>query len=253
MCIRDRAMESTDAQAALEDARAAYRQYYDRNPAFMNAKAPMVIGYFSLEFGLAECLPIYSGGLGVLAGDPLKATSDLGLPLVAVGLLYKQGFGRQEIDADGRQVEVYSEHGGRELPIRKLDGVEVEAPIGSQTVRIGVWRAQVGRVPLFLLDTDLEANAPDRGAITDRLYVSEPDRRLRQEVGLGIGGVRALRALNLTAGVFHLNEGHSFLCAIERIRELRASRQMTLEEARLVARAGIVFTTHTPIAAGSDR
>ncbi|HEY4887586.1 MAG TPA: alpha-glucan family phosphorylase [Candidatus Dormibacteraeota bacterium] len=247
-----RASEREDVRSALEDARAARREYYDRQPSFMDAHAPLVIAYFSLEFGLAECLPIYSGGLGVLAGDHLKATSDLGLPLVAVGLLYKQGFGRQEIDADGRQVEVYSEHGGRELPIRKLDGVEVEAPIGSQTVRIGVWRAQVGRVPLFLLDTDLEANPPDLRAITDRLYVSEPDRRLRQEIVLGIGGVRALRALNLTAGVFHLNEGHSFLCAIERIRELRASRQMTLEEARLVARAGIVFTTHTPIAAGSD-
>jgi starch phosphorylase len=247
-----RATEREDVRLALEDARAARREYYDRQPRFMDAQAPLVIAYFSLEFGLAECLPIYSGGLGVLAGDHLKATSDLGLPLVAVGLLYKQGFGRQEIDAGGRQVEVYSEHGGRELPIRKLDGVEVEAPIGSQTVRIGVWRAQVGRVPLFLLDTDLEANPPDLRAITDRLYVSEPDRRLRQEIVLGIGGVRALRALNLTAGVFHLNEGHSFLCAIERIRELRASRQMTLEEARLVARAGIVFTTHTPIAAGSD-
>jgi starch phosphorylase len=218
----------------------------------MNAQAPLVIGYFSLEFGLAECLPIYSGGLGVLAGDHLKATSDLGLPLVAVGLLYKQGFGRQEIDAGGRQVEVYSEHRGIDLPVRRVEGVEVEAPIGDRTVKVAVWRAQVGRVPLFLLDTDLEANPPDLRAITDRLYVPEPDRRLRQEIVLGIGGVRALHALGMVAGVYHLNEGHSFLCAIERIRELRASRRMTLEEARLVARAGIVFTTHTPIAAGSD-
>jgi glycogen phosphorylase len=136
--------------------------------------------------------------------------------------------------------------------VQKVEGVEVEAPIGDRTVKIAVWRAQVGRVPLFLLDTDLEANPPDLRAITDRLYVPEPDRRLRQEIVLGIGGVRALRALGMVAGVFHLNEGHSFLCAIERIRELRASRRMTLEEARLVARAGIVFTTHTPIAAGSD-
>ncbi|HEY8854861.1 MAG TPA: alpha-glucan family phosphorylase, partial [Candidatus Dormibacteraeota bacterium] len=247
-----KAMESPDARAALDDARAAYREYYDRKPAFMNAKAPLVIGYFSLEFGLAECLPIYSGGLGVLAGDHLKATSDLGLPLVAVGLLYRQGFGRQEIDAGGRQVEVYTEHRGIDLPVRKVEGVEVEAPIGDRKVKIAVWRAQVGRVPLFLLDTDVESNPPDLRAITDRLYVPEPDRRLRQEIVLGIGGVRALNALGMVAGVFHLNEGHSFLCAIERIRELRASRRMTLEEARLVARAGIVFTTHTPIAAGSD-
>ena len=247
-----RACEREDVRAALEDARAARSEYYDRKPRFMDAQAPLVVAYFSLEFGLAECLPIYSGGLGVLAGDHLKATSDLGLPLMAVGLLYRQGFGRQEIDGGGRQVEVYTENRGIDLPVRKVEGVEVEAPIGTHTVKIGVWRAQVGRVPLFLLDTDLESNPPDLRSITDRLYVSEPDRRLRQEIVLGIGGVRALRALGVTAGVFHLNEGHSFLCAVERIRELRASRQMTLEEARLVARAGIVFTTHTPVAAGSD-
>jgi glycogen phosphorylase len=246
------ALKRDEVKRVLEDARAAYREYYDRRPPFMDAQAPMVIGYFSLEFGLAECLPIYSGGLGVLAGDHLKATSDLGLPLVAVGLFYKQGFGRQEIDGYGRQVEVYFENRGEELPVRRVEGVEVDAPIGDRKVKIGVWRAQVGRVPLFLLDTDLESNPPDLRAITDRLYVPEPDRRLRQEIVLGIGGVRALRALGMVAGVFHLNEGHSFLCAIERIRELRTSRQMTLEEARLVARAGIVFTTHTPIAAGSD-
>jgi starch phosphorylase len=247
-----RSSEREDVRSALEGARAARREYYEQKPRFMDAKAPLVVAYFSLEFGLAECLPIYSGGLGVLAGDHLKATSDLGLPLVAVGLLYKQGFGRQDIDAGGRQVEVYSENRGADLPVRRIDGVEVEAPIGSRSVRIGVWRAQVGRVPLFLLDTDLEANEPDLRSITDRLYVPEPDRRLRQEIVLGIGGLRALHALGMTAGVFHLNEGHSFLCAIERIRELRASRQMSLEEARLVARAGVVFTTHTPIAAGSD-
>jgi starch phosphorylase len=247
-----RACERDDVKAALEDAHAARREYYEHHPRFMDAHAPLVVAYFSLEFGLAECLPIYSGGLGVLAGDHLKATSDLGLPLIAVGLLYKQGFGRQDIDAGGRQVEVYSENRGTDLPVRRVEGIEVEAPIGSRSVRIGVWKAQVGRVQLYLLDTDLEANPPDLRGITDRLYVPEPDRRLRQEIVLGIGGVRALRALGVTAGVFHLNEGHSFLCAIERIRELRASRQMTLEEARLVARAGIVFTTHTPVAAGSD-
>ena len=247
-----RATERPEVREALEGARAAYRAYYDRHPRFMDARAPLSIAYFSLEFGLSECLPIYSGGLGVLAGDHLKATSDLGLPLVAVGLLYKQGFGRQDIDAEGRQIEIYSENDGSRLPVRKVEGVEVQAPIGARNVRIQVWRAQVGRVPLFLLDTDLESNPSDLRNITDRLYVPEPDRRLRQEIVLGIGGVRALRALGMDAMVFHLNEGHSFLCAMERIRELRASRQMTLEEAWLVARAGIVFTTHTPIAAGSD-
>ena len=246
------ALARDEVKKALDDAKATLRHYYDRNPPFLDAHAPMVIGYFSLEFGIAECLPIYSGGLGVLAGDHLKATSDLGLPLVAVSLFYKQGFGRQEIDAEARQVEVYSENRGAELPVKKVEGVEVEAPIGATKVRVAVWKAQVGRVPLFLLDTDLPSNPPELRSITDRLYQPEPDKRLRQEIVLGIGGVRALRALGIEANVFHLNEGHSFLCAMERIRELRSSRQMTLEEARLVARAGIVFTTHTPIAAGSD-
>jgi starch phosphorylase len=245
-------LKKDGVKRALDEARNAYRQYYDQHPPFHDAHAPLVLAYFSLEFGIAECLPIYSGGLGVLAGDHLKATSDLGLPLVAVSLFYKHGFGRQDIDSSARQIEVYAENKGDELPVRKLDGVEVEAPIGNTTVKIAVWRVQVGRVPLFLLDTDLPSNPPELRSITDRLYVPEPDNRLRQEIVLGIGGVRALRALGLGANVFHLNEGHSFLCAIERIRELRASRQMTLEEARLVARAGIVFTTHTPIAAGSD-
>ena len=246
------ALQQEEVKQALEAARADHREYYGRHPRFMDAKAPLIVGYFSLEFGLSECLPIYSGGLGVLAGDHLKANSDLGLPLVAVGLLYKQGFGRQQIDSGGRQFEVYSDNLGAELPVTRIPGVEVEAPIGERNVRIAVWRVQVGRVPLLLLDTDLESNPSDLRMITDRLYVPEPDRRLRQEIVLGIGGVRALHALGIDAGVYHLNEGHSFLCAIERIRELRSSRQMTLDEARLVARAGIVFTTHTPIAAGSD-
>src|SRR2546430_12395635 len=236
-----RACERAEVRQAFEGARAAYRDYYDRHPRFMDAQAPMAIAYFSLEFGLSECLPIYSGGLGVLAGDHLKATSDLGLPLVAVGLLYKQGFGRQDIDAGGRQFEVYSENRSEELPVRKVEGVEVEAPIGARNVKIAVWRAQVGRVPLFLLDTDLEANPQDLRNITDRLYVPEPDRRLRQEIVLGIGGVRILRALGFDSGVFPLNEGHSLLCAIQRIRELDRKRQMTLEEARLVAPAGHVL------------
>src|SRR5579872_1717922 len=123
------ALSRAEVAAAFEEALAAHARYYERNPPFIDAHAPLVIGYFSLEFGLAECLPIYSGGLGVLAGDHLKATSDLGLPLVAVGLYYKHGFGRQDIDASGRQVEVYFENRGSELPVRRVEDVEVEAPI----------------------------------------------------------------------------------------------------------------------------
>src|SRR5256885_7506712 len=139
-----RASESEEVKRAFDDARTAYHEYYERHPRFMDAQAPLAIAYFSLEFGLSECLPIYSGGLGVLAGDHLKATSDLGLPLVAVGLLYKQGFGRQDIDAGGRQFEVYSENRGAELPVRKVEGVEVEAPIGGGTRRVGTLRGRVG-------------------------------------------------------------------------------------------------------------
>src|SRR5437762_11893620 len=214
-----RACEREDVRQAFDGARAAYRQYYERHPRFMDAKAPLAVAYFSLEFGLSECLPDLSGGLGVLARDHLKATSDLGLPLVAVRLLYRQGLGRQDIDGGGRQFEVYSENRGNELPVRKVEGVEVEAPIGARNVRIAVWRAQVGRVSLFLLDTDLESNPQDLRNITDRLYVPEPDRRLRQEIVLGIGGGRALRALGSESGGVHLNEGHNVRCAIERIRE----------------------------------
>jgi len=253
----ERALESQEAKEALVAARAAIREHRDRRPPFLDAGAPLVIGYFSLEFGISECLPIYSGGLGILAGDHLKAASDLGIPLVAVGLLYRQGFGRQRIDESGSQFEVYPENKSAELPVLRVlqpDGtpLEIEAPIGAEKVKIAIWRVQVGRVPLFLLDTDIESNRAELRSITDRLYVPEPDRRLRQEIVLGIGGMRALRAMGIEATVFHMNEGHGFLIALERILELRRSRQFTLEEARLVARAGIVFTTHTPVAAGSD-
>ncbi|HLH68393.1 MAG TPA: alpha-glucan family phosphorylase [Candidatus Dormibacteraeota bacterium] len=252
----ERALARAEAAEALERARAASSEHRARALRPPDARAPLLVGYFSLEFGVAEVLPIYSGGLGVLAGDHLKAASDLGLPLVGVGLLYRQGFGRQRIDDQGRQYEVYPESVYEELPLRRVQGrsgpIEVSCPLGADQVRIGVWRAQVGRVPLFLLDTDLESNPPELRSITDRLYVPEPARRLRQEIVLGIGGMRALRAMGVEATVFHMNEGHGFLLAIERMRELRQSRQMTLEEARLIARAGFVFTTHTPVAAGSD-
>jgi starch phosphorylase len=250
------ALERPEAHAALDRARAALRAYRDRRPAPLEASAPLLVGYFSLEFGLTEALPIYSGGLGVLAGDHLKAASDVGLPLVGVGLLYRQGFGRQRLDADGGQYELYPANDFDQLPIRRVEGsdgpLEVTCPLGHHEVRIAVWRAQVGRVPLFLLDTDVTDNPPEFRAITDRLYVPEPARRLPQEIVLGIGGMRALRAMGIEATVFHMNEGHGFLLAIERIRELRRRRQLTLEEARLIGRAGFVFTTHTPVAAGSD-
>jgi glycogen phosphorylase len=251
-----RALDRPAARQALNEARTALARYRGRHPAPLEAGAPLVVAYFSLEFGLTEALPIYSGGLGVLAGDHLKAASDLGLPLVGVGLLYRQGFGRQRIDEHGAQYELYPEQNFDDQPLRRVVGpdgpLEVTCPLGDREVRIAVWLAQVGSVPLYLLDTDIPANPPDLRAITDRLYVPEPNRRLPQEIVLGIGGMRALRTMGIEATVFHMNEGHGFLVAIERIRELRMRRELTLEEARLIARAGFVFTTHTPVAAGSD-
>src|SRR5438093_3264487 len=222
----ERALNQRSVQDALQTARAAYHEHKDRRQPFLDARAPLLVGYFSLEFGLTEALPIYSGGLGILAGDHLKAASDLGIPLVGVGLLYRQGFGRQRIDADGRQYEIYPENNFDELPlvrVRRADGspLDVDCPLGRRTVQVAVWRAQVGRVPLFLLDTDLHANPPELRTIPDRLYVPEPARRLPQEIVLRIGGMRALRAMGVEANVFHMNEGHGFLVAIERMRELR--------------------------------
>ncbi len=216
------------------------------------------IAYFSAEFGLTECLRIYSGGLGILAGDHLKSASDLGLPLVGVGLLYQQGYFRQYLNPDGWQQEQYPDNDFYNLPLtleRQLSGapltVEVEYP--GRTVKAQVWRVQVGRVPLYLLDTNVEGNRPDDRDITDQLYGGDSDMRIRQEILLGIGGIRALEILGLRPTVCHMNEGHSAFLALERIRLLMQDCQLTFAEAREAAMAGNVFTTHTPVPAGIDR
>src|SRR6266511_6468674 len=188
--------------------------------------APTTIAYFSPEFGISEVMPQYSGGLGVLAGDHLKAASDLGVPLVGVGLFYRSGYFRQSLTADGRQVESYPAFNPQELPLELVtDGeglplrINVRLPDGAPLFA-QLWRADVGRVPLFLLDSDVDGNAPVERAVTDRLYGGGGEHRLRQEILLGIGGVRALDALGLRAEVFHTNEGHAGYLGLERIRRL---------------------------------
>ncbi len=215
------------------------------------------IAYFSAEFGLTESLGIYAGGLGILAGDHLKSASDLGLPLVGVGLLYQQGYFRQYLNPDGWQQELYPENDFYNLPVtleRQLSGapllVEVQYP--SSTVKAQVWRAQVGRVPLYLLDTNIDENRPDDRDLTDQLYGGDDDLRIRQEILLGIGGIRALEALGLRPAVCHMNEGHSAFLALERIRLLMEEHNLTFAEAREAATSGHVFTTHTPVPAGID-
>ncbi|MDI7277896.1 MAG: alpha-glucan family phosphorylase, partial [Anaerolineae bacterium] len=217
-----------------------------------------LIAYFSMEFGLSEALPIYSGGLGVLAGDHLKSASDLGVDVVGVGLLYQQGYFRQYLNADGWQEEYYPVQDFALLPAileQAPDGgpLTIQLAVGDRMVTVQVWRVSVGRVPLFMLDTNVAANAPQDQGITGRLYGGDLDMRLRQEIVLGMGGLRALARLGIRPDVCHLNEGHSGFLLLERIRSLMAEHNHSFAEAREIVRAGTVFTTHTPVPAGIDR
>lgn len=221
------------------------------------------IAYFSMEFGVSQTLPNYSGGLGVLAGDHLKAASDLGLPLIALGLLYRHGYFQQSLSADGWQLEAYPELDPAQLPLRPVtlssgQQLVVSVPLEGRVLSAAVWRADVGRIPLLLMDTDIENNDPDLRGVTDRLYGGDAEHRLRQEILLGIGGVRAARAFCDLTGhpgveVFHANEGHAGFLGLERIRELMATEELSYAEARTLARTATVFTTHTPVPAGIDR
>lgn len=218
----------------------------------------LTVAYFSAEFGLHESLPIYSGGLGVLAGDHLKSASEIGLPLTGVGLLYRNGYFEQYLTADGWQQERYPELDFYQLaiePQKKADGsdlmVQVEMP--ESLVHVRVWKAQVGRIPLVLLDTNVSDNSPADREITSRLYGGGSEMRIRQEIVLGIGGVRALDALGLDTRIFHMNEGHSAFLALERIRKILATNdKLTFDEARQYVMSTNVFTTHTPVPAGID-
>jgi len=216
------------------------------------------IAYFSAEFGLTECLPIYSGGLGILSGDHLKSASELGLPLVGVGLLYQQGYFRQYLNADGWQQESYPDNDFYNLPVqweRQAEGtpLTIDVPYPTGPVAAQVWRVQVGRVPLFLLDTNVAANSrPEDRDISDQLYGGDLEMRIRQEILLGIGGLRALVALGLNPTVCHLNEGHSAFLTLERIRLAMEEQGLSFAEARELTVAGNVFTTHTPVPAGND-
>ncbi|MEX0777724.1 MAG: alpha-glucan family phosphorylase [Phycisphaeraceae bacterium] len=216
------------------------------------------IAYFCAEFGLTECLQIYSGGLGCLAGDHLKSAAELGLPLVAVGLLYRHGYFQQYLNADGWQQEYYPDLDFANLPVRpvkdsKGQQVKVIVPMPGRDLHIAVWRVDVGRIALYLLDTNIAQNDPlDRG-ITGQLYGGDMEMRIKQEIVLGIGGLRALEALGVNPDVCHMNEGHSAFLALERIRKLIEKHKITFDEARQSAAAGNVFTTHTPVPAGIDR
>jgi glycogen phosphorylase len=238
---------------------AELNNYLSRRTWFERAhgeNAGMSIGYFSAEFGLHESLPIYSGGLGVLAGDHLKSASDLGLPLVGVGLLYRRGYFRQYLSRDGWQQEVRPSYDFERMSLH-FETVEgrprrISVEIAGHNVAAQIWRAQVGRVPLLLLDTDLPDNSPEDRNLTDELYGGDTRHRIRQEILLGMGGVRALQTMGIEPTVFHMNEGHSAFLAIERIRQGMEREGLTLDEALENVRANSIFTTHTPVPAGHD-
>jgi len=215
------------------------------------------VAYFSAEFAITECLHIFSGGLGVLAGDHLKSASDLGVPLVAVGLAYREGYFQQLVDDAGVQHEGYPPLDFEQLPLTVVthrDGspLLVEFPFRDHSVKARVWRADVGRVPLYLLDTDLVGNRPEERRITDRLYGGDSEHRLQQEIVLGIGGMRVLRALDIEPTTIHLNEGHAAFAAVERARLTTGGVHGAFPETAASLARDVVFTTHTPVPAGHD-
>ncbi len=243
--------------AALKEVYDKFLRYKEGDTWYKGAHQDMV-AYFSMEYGMDVSLPIYSGGLGILSGDHMKTSSDLGLPLVGVGLLYRQGYFKQELNADGYQQEAYPENDWYNMPVeRKLapDGTALTIAIdlaGRRTLA-QIWEVRVGRSSLFLLDTNIEANDPDLRDITATLYGGDRETRLRQELLLGVGGIRALRTLGINPAVTHMNEGHAAFLGLERIRELMAERGFTFAEAREALWPTNIFTTHTPVPAGNER
>lgn len=253
-----------DAADELQDYLTGPRWYQDAPPGDDGEPLPAGIAYFSPEYGIAAALPQYSGGLGILAGDHLKAASDLGVPVIGVGLFYRHGYFRQSLSRDGWQQERYPLLDPNELPVsllREPDGspcLVVLALPGDRRLHAHIWKAQVGRVPLLLLDSDIEENSAAERDVTDRLYGGGSEHRLLQEMLLGIGGVRAVRTFCRLTGhpdpeVFHTNEGHAGFLGVERIRELTEAPGLDFPAALEAVRAGTLFTTHTPVPAGIDR
>lgn len=245
--------EVCDAFDAYMDPPARSTWYERTYPGMGN----QIIAYFSAEFGLHESLPIYSGGLGILSGDHCKTASDLGLPFVGVGFIYPQGYFQQKIDQEGRQQAIYEKLDFGEVaatPALGADGkqVIVDVDLPGRKVYAKLWRVQVGRIPVYLLDTDVPANAPEDRELSARLYGGDHQMRISQEIVLGIGGVRALRALGIQPAVWHLNEGHAAFLQLERIREHVQDAGLSFGAALWAVRGDSLFTTHTPVPAGND-
>jgi len=243
----------------------AYRllkEYLSSNQTWATTHAGVLgskpVAYFSAEFGMHESVPIYSGGLGVLSGDHVKTVSDLGVPFVAIGLFYDQGYFKQHLDHDGYQLQEYLDTKVENVPMVPavgVDGKPIHVSIDTRTGQLvaKVWLMRVGRVNLYLLDSDVDGNSPEDRELTSRLYGGDHRTRIRQELVLGVGGVRALKALGITPGVYHLNEGHSAFATLEAIRDMMHSDGLSFDEALRDIAQHTVFTTHTPVPAGHDR
>lgn len=246
--------------AHAERVRNRFRAYMQRTRAYdyhLESPVDFVTAYFSLEFGITECVPIYSGGLGLLAGDHLKSASDLNLPLVGIGLMYREGYFRQRLSADGWQQEYYPLTEVDTLPLEKQSDASdrtlvLSVELAGETLWFRVLKAQVGRVPLYLLDADIPENPPHLREVSARLYGGDVEMRVRQEILLGIGGCRALRALGIDPAVYHLNEGHAAFTLLERMRFFVEEQGLSFEEAREMVTSQSILTIHTPVPAGND-
>ena len=243
--------------ASLNDVKQRFERYKKGDTWCKGPKTP-VTAYFSMEFGIDVSLPTYSGGLGILSGDHMKTSSDLGLPLVGVGLLYRQGYFKQYLNADGFQQESYPENDWYNMPVQQCcdpDGapILISVELAGRLVQAAIWEVKVGRSSLYLLDTNISENAPEDRTITATLYGGDKETRIRQEIVLGIGGIRALAALGIEVAATHMNEGHSAFLALERIRLVMAEQGFSFREAAQAFIPTNIFTTHTPVPAGNER
>jgi starch phosphorylase len=247
--------------AAMDRVHQKYQDYLKRRKWFhykYGAHENQTLAYFSLEYGLDTSLPVYSGGLGVLSGDTLKSASDLGIPMVAVGLLYRYGYFRQFLSTDGWQQERYEENDWYHMPVQLVknehnEPLRVSVDVDGTPVQIQIWKVRVGLIPLYMLDTNIPENASKFREITSVLYGGDKDMRIRQEIILGIGGIRALRALKINPAIYHINEGHSWFLTLERVRLLMQENQLSFQEASQYIWSTTIFTTHTPVPAGNEK
>jgi starch phosphorylase len=260
MVSQERLAEAAKDDSYLAALKEVYGRFlrYKKGETWYRGTRKEVVAYFSMEYGMDVSLPIYSGGLGILSGDHMKTSSDMGLPLVGIGLLYRQGYFKQVLSADGFQQESYPENDWYNMPVeRKTDKggnpLKITVDLAGRQAVAQIWEVKVGRSSLYLLDTNIEENAPDIRNITAALYGGDKEIRIQQEILLGIGGIRALRALGINPAATHMNEGHAAFLGLERIREIMTEKGFTFDEAREAVWPTNIFTTHTPVPAGNER